>query len=124
MKLPFHNRLTQCYPDGMHTIKDVVEHIYNLIIGREDSHKVRSSEIAANRFGLKRTRDGAHIRKERCYLRNRGIHFFSFLDTLTLLCAEVQDSTCLDDLDERVHLSLTRMERDFPMSIQVISTSL
>ena len=64
MKLPFHNRLTQCYPDGMHTIKDVVEHIYNLIIGREDSHKVRSSEIAANRFGLKRTRDGAHIRKK------------------------------------------------------------
>lgn len=64
MKLPFHNRLTQCYPDGMHTIKDVVEHIYNLIIGREDSEKVRSSEIAASRFGLKRTRDGAQIRKK------------------------------------------------------------
>ncbi len=64
MKLPFHNRLTQCHPDGMHTIKDVVEHIYNLIIGRDHSAKVRSSEIAAERFGLKRTRDGTQVRKK------------------------------------------------------------
>lgn len=63
MKLPFHNRLTQCHPDGMHTIKDVVEHIYSLIVGREDTAKVRNSEIAIKRFGLKRTRDGTPIKK-------------------------------------------------------------
>lgn len=63
MKLPFHNRLTQCHPDGMHTIKDVVEHIYNLIIGRDHITKVQSSEIAIKRFGLKRRIDGTPVRR-------------------------------------------------------------
>ena len=70
MKLPFHNRLIQCFPDAMHTIQDVVEHIFNLITGREDSAKVRASEAGVNRFGIsgstatKRTREGAGVRKE------------------------------------------------------------
>ena len=66
MKLSFHNRVTQCYPVAMHTIKDAVEHIYNLNIVREDSAIVCISEVNAGRFDLtpcnaatkKRTRYG------------------------------------------------------------------
>lgn len=50
--------------------------------------------------------------------KQRSTLFF-FLDTLTLLTTEVQESACLDNLEERVHLALARIERDFPMSIQV-----
>ncbi len=52
MRMPFHNRTTQAYPDAMHTVKDAVEHIFNLIIGKVDSAKVRKAEIELNRFDL------------------------------------------------------------------------
>ena len=51
-KMPFHNRNIQVYPDAMHTIKDAIEHIFNLITGKEDSAKVRKVETDLNRFGL------------------------------------------------------------------------
>ena len=44
MKLPCHNRLIQVFPDTMHTIKDAVEHVFNIITGAEDSVKVRNAE--------------------------------------------------------------------------------
>ena len=52
MKLPSHNRLTQTLPDPMHTVKDVIEHIFNLITGKEDNQKVRQAEAAIDRFGI------------------------------------------------------------------------
>ena len=36
----------------MHTIKDVIGHVFNLVIGREDSHKVHDAEHEINRFGV------------------------------------------------------------------------
>ena len=39
-------------PDSMHTVKDAVEHIFKLIIGKEDSVKVRKAEIELGRFGI------------------------------------------------------------------------
>ena len=59
MKLPCHNRLIQVFPDAMHTIKDAVEHVFNIITGAEDSVKVRNAEAAVNQFGVSRTGDTA-----------------------------------------------------------------
>ena len=59
MKLPCHNRLIQLFPDAMHTIKDAVEHVFNIITGAEDSVKVRNAEAAVNQFGVSRTGDTA-----------------------------------------------------------------
>jgi hypothetical protein len=56
MKLENHDPLSQTVPDAMHTIKVVMEHLFNLIIGKEDSSKVRQAEIEVRRFGL----NGAH----------------------------------------------------------------
>ena len=53
MRMPFHDRIKQVYPDAMHTVKNVVEHLFLLIIGKEDSAKVRKTEAQLNRFGLK-----------------------------------------------------------------------
>ena len=30
MKLPHHNPIELCHPDPMHTVKDVIEHVFNL----------------------------------------------------------------------------------------------
>ena len=35
MNLPDHNRIKQVIPDVMHTIKDVIEHIFNITTGPE-----------------------------------------------------------------------------------------
>lgn len=40
------------HPDAMHTIKDVIEHIFNLITGKEDSLKVRKVAMEIQRFVL------------------------------------------------------------------------
>ena len=52
MKLPHHNRITQTVPDCMHTVKDVIEKVFHLLTGKEDTVKVRKAEIACNRFNL------------------------------------------------------------------------
>ena len=52
MKTQFHNRTTQVFPDAMHTVKDTIEHLFNLITGKEDSPMVRKVEVELNRFGL------------------------------------------------------------------------
>ena len=49
MKLPSHNRITQSIPDAMHTVKDVVERVFHLIIGKEDSRKVNAVEEEVGR---------------------------------------------------------------------------
>ena len=53
MKLPSHDPLRQTMPDAMHTIKDATEHVFKLIIGKEDSKKVQAAELAmTQRFGI------------------------------------------------------------------------
>jgi len=43
MKLPNHDRVEQTVPDAMHTIKDVVEKLFNVVTGRgrADTSKVK-----------------------------------------------------------------------------------
>ena len=50
MQLPHHDPIQQTAPDAMHTIKDVIVHVFNLITGREDSPKVHAAEKAVKRF--------------------------------------------------------------------------
>ena len=50
MWLHNHNPLKQTYPNAMHTIKDVIEKMFALIIGRQDSVKVRNTEKKLGRF--------------------------------------------------------------------------
>lgn len=44
---------------------------------------------------------------------------FFFLDTMKLACSEGITTNLAEIIDERLHLSLALLERDFPMSIQV-----
>lgn len=52
MKLPHHNPLMQVMPDAMHTVKDVVENLFGLIVGKRDSEKVREAERKLGRLPL------------------------------------------------------------------------
>ena len=45
MELKYHNPISQTVPDAMHTVKVVMEHLLYLIIGKEDSQKVRETKI-------------------------------------------------------------------------------
>lgn len=63
MKLPSHDPIRQTTPDAMRTISDVTEHIFKLIVGREDSVKVRKAKIElGNRFSIRSTL----IEKKQC----------------------------------------------------------
>lgn len=42
-----------------------------------------------------------------------------FVDAITALCAPSRDAAKLDELQKQVDVSLARMERDFPLSLQV-----
>ena len=54
MKLPSHNRLVQCFPDAIHTVKDAIERVFFLLIGKTNLDKVLASEVAYyGRFSLK-----------------------------------------------------------------------
>ena len=44
---------------------------------------------------------------------------FYFLDTLTLVCSDCIKIDQTDEIQERMHLAIVLMERDFPMCIQV-----
>ena len=65
MDLANHNPITQTVPHAMHTVKVVVEHLFMLIIGKEDSEKVRHAEIELGRFGLTSSTPTAPARKGR-----------------------------------------------------------
>lgn len=52
MKLPNHNRLLQTFPDAMHTVKDSIERIFFLLIGKAKLDKIRQAEIVNGRFGF------------------------------------------------------------------------
>jgi len=42
-----------------------------------------------------------------------------FMDAIAALCAPSQDTAKIDKLQEQVDVALARMERDFPLSLQV-----
>lgn len=52
MLLPDHNRPEEAFPDPMHTLKNCVKNIHDLITRRTDSTKVRKAEVELGRFGL------------------------------------------------------------------------
>lgn len=52
-------------------------------------------------------------------LRQRNT-LFEFLDVIRCICAESIDTTSLASLEQRVHKVLALLERDFPISLQVI----
>ena len=45
MKLSTHDRVKQTVADAIHTVRDGIEHIFNLIIGKEYSKNVRLAEV-------------------------------------------------------------------------------
>ena len=45
---------------------------------------------------------------------------FHFLDSLSLLLSESIKKSCMRDIESRLHHSLALMERDFPMTLQVM----
>lgn len=55
MKLPHHNPLTQVMPEVMHTVKDVMENLFGLIVGKRDSAKVREAERKLGRLSISST---------------------------------------------------------------------
>ena len=55
MRLPGHDRTIQCFPDAMHTVKDCIERILFLLIGKVNLDKIAQCEITLHRFGFKRS---------------------------------------------------------------------
>ena len=45
---------------------------------------------------------------------------FFYLDVISLVLAESHDLLLLDSLHDQVNVALARLERDFPIAIQVI----
>ena len=53
MKLRDHDSIAQAIPDAMHTVKDAVVNLFDLIIGRDDTMKCRECELKhGKRFGI------------------------------------------------------------------------
>ena len=52
MLLPDHNRPEEAFPDPMHTLKNCVKNIHDLITRRTDSTKARKAEVELGRFEL------------------------------------------------------------------------
>lgn len=52
MRLPHHDSVNQTVPDAMHTVKDVLERLFGLLVGRHNTEKVRKAEIQLGRLDL------------------------------------------------------------------------
>jgi hypothetical protein len=53
MKLPHHDPIVQTAPDAMHTIKDAIVNIFDLITGKDDTMNCRTCEFnLGERFGI------------------------------------------------------------------------
>lgn len=76
MKFPSHNRLLQTFPDAMHTVKDTIERIFFLLIGKANLHKIELAEIVNGRFGFdvssrKRKRGGKNCKLQHPYVLSK-----------------------------------------------------
>ena len=72
MKLPDHDRVLQSVPDSMHTIKDAVEHVIYLIIGKEDSTKVRKAENVLGRMSIDTLEEPVSIKRKTSGVASKG----------------------------------------------------
>ena len=52
MNLPGHNRTVQCFPDAMHTVKDCIERIFFLLIGKVNLDKISQCKATLHRFDI------------------------------------------------------------------------
>lgn len=52
--------------------------------------------------------------------KNQRRTLYKLFDVIALICAEDIDITSIDDLEQQVHRVLALLERDFPVSLQVI----
>ncbi len=52
-KLPTHNPVAQTTPDAMHTVKDAIVNVFDLITGRDDTMNCRQCELnLGGHFGI------------------------------------------------------------------------
>ena len=65
MRLPTYDTVAKTVPDAMHTVKDTIEHIFYLIIGKEYSENVRLAEKALKR-GLECSTPARLGKRKRC----------------------------------------------------------
>lgn len=53
LRLPNHDAIKQTVPDGMHTIRDAIVNIFDIITGKDDTESCRKCEINLGRpFGM------------------------------------------------------------------------
>ena len=52
MKLPNRNRLVQAFPDAMHTVKDSIERVFFILVGKTNLDRIQAAELASGRFGF------------------------------------------------------------------------
>ena len=50
MKLPYHNHITQVHPDAMLTVKDCIERVFFLYIGKINLDNIKSCETSIGMF--------------------------------------------------------------------------
>ena len=54
LKLPYHNSVEQTVPDAMHTVRDAIVNIFELLIGKNDTTNCRKCETNFGRYyGMK-----------------------------------------------------------------------
>ena len=177
-RLPSHERILGTPVEPMHLIKNIVEHVVNLLGGREDSVKVRTQEQKIKRFRSSWPKESGPLPKAPYTLdkhdialadeRAKRVHvpagmdwkpramfvnaagmkshhwkevatsgilkfclrkilsskqrltLFTLFDVIRDLCSEDIDIRCIDELEKRVHHALVLLERNFPLSLQVI----
>ncbi|XP_062584302.1 uncharacterized protein LOC134246058 [Saccostrea cucullata] len=49
-QLPYHDRMRQMSPDGMHTLADFISHLMEMLVGKQNTQKVMSCEKSFGRF--------------------------------------------------------------------------
>ena len=67
MDLPSHDAIQQTVPDAMHTIKDAIVNLHDLITGKDDTINCRQCEIDLGRFGI--------TRREKVDHKNPGVPY-------------------------------------------------
>lgn len=50
LRLPYHNRIKQMQPDGMHTFADFINHVFEMLTGKLSNQKVKNCELSFGRF--------------------------------------------------------------------------
>ena len=72
MKLKFHKPIEQMVPDATHTIKDVIENFFYVIVGRDNFNKVMVSEAELQWVGSSNSTEDIpyRINKEQKKLAN------------------------------------------------------